>query len=75
MEKDSRLPRLFREFRELRKMLGSLSLEQLAHRFGVPWSTVNRWENDKGTPSPIARKKLATALIESGMARRLKELS
>jgi len=71
MDKDSRLPRLLRELRE---KLGSLSQEQLAHRLGVTWSTVNRWENGKGTPSPLAREKLATALVEAGLAGRVKEL-
>ena len=71
MDKTSKLPRLLRELRE---KLGSISQEQLAHRLGVTWSTVNRWENGKGKPSPLAREKLAAALTEAGMARRLKEL-
>ncbi len=38
---------------ELRTTLG-LTQEQFAARIGVTFSTVNRWENGKGTPSPLA---------------------
>ena len=38
---------------ELRTTLG-LAQEQFAARIGVTFSTVNRWENAKGTPSPLA---------------------
>lgn len=68
---NSRLPMLLRELRE---KLGQISQEQLAHRLGVTWSTVNRWENGKGAPSPLAREKLAAAFTEAGMAKRLEEL-
>jgi DNA-binding transcriptional regulator YiaG len=60
--------------RELREKLGLRSQEQLAHRLGVTWSTVNRWENGKGTPSPLAREKLQAALTEAGMGERIREL-
>jgi hypothetical protein len=40
----------------------------------VTWSTVNRWENGKGTPSPLAREKLQAALTEAGMGERIREL-
>jgi DNA-binding transcriptional regulator YiaG len=65
---------LRRLLRELREKLGLTSQEQLAHRLGVTWSTVNRWENGKGTPSPLAREKLHLALKEAGMADRIPEL-
>ncbi|MHC4587166.1 MAG: helix-turn-helix domain-containing protein [Planctomycetota bacterium] len=39
--------------RELRVALG-LTQEQFAAKIGVTVSTVNRWENDKGKPSPLA---------------------
>ena len=39
--------------RELRTSLG-LTQEQFAAKIGVTVSTVNRWENDKGKPSPLA---------------------
>ena len=39
--------------RELRAALG-LTQEQFAAKVGVTVSTINRWENDKGKPSPLA---------------------
>ena len=39
--------------RKLRTNLG-LTQEQFAAKIGVTVSTVNRWENDKGKPSPLA---------------------
>ena len=50
--------------RELRAALG-LTQEQFAAKLGVTYSTINRWENDKGKPSPLAMrgiKKLQTKL-------------
>lgn len=41
--------------RELRSALG-LTQEQFAAKVGVTFSTVNRWENGKGKPSPLAMK-------------------
>ena len=40
--------------RNLRIDLG-LTQEQFAAKIGVTVSTVNRWENNKGKPSPLAR--------------------
>jgi len=39
--------------RELRADLG-LTQERFAGKIGVTFSTVNRWENGKGKPSPLA---------------------
>ena len=39
--------------RKLRTTLG-LTQEQFAAKIGVTVSTVNRWEKDKGKPSPLA---------------------
>ncbi len=39
--------------RELRGALG-LTQEQFAAKLGVTFTTVNRWENSKGKPSPLA---------------------
>jgi transcriptional regulator with XRE-family HTH domain len=39
--------------RQLRADLG-LTQEQFAAKVGVTYSTINRWENDKGKPSPLA---------------------
>ena len=58
------LPELLRT---LRKRLGGLSQEQLAHRMGLAWSTINRWENGRGKPSPLARQKLDQLLDDAGL--------
>ena len=39
--------------RNLRAKLG-LTQEQFAAKIGVTWSTVSRWENGRGKPSPLA---------------------
>ena len=39
--------------KELRETL-RLTQEQFAAKIGVTFSTVNRWENGKGKPSPLA---------------------
>jgi len=41
--------------REVRKQL-SLSQEDLARKLDVSFSTVNRWENRKTSPSRLAKK-------------------
>ena len=43
--------------RKLRARLG-LTQEQFAAQVGVTWSTVNRWENDRGQPSPLAMRQI-----------------
>jgi putative transcriptional regulator len=60
--------------RDLRRRLGGVSQEKLASRVGVSWSTISRWENGKGTPSPLAREKLTTLLGEVGLQDRVEEL-
>ena len=59
---------------ELRHRLGDVSQEKLAGRVGVSWSTISRWENGKGTPSPLAREKLIALLKEAGLDDRIDEL-
>lgn len=61
--------------RELRHRLGDISQEQLARRVGVSWSTINRWENGKGVPSPLAREKLLALLEEARLDERVGELA
>ena len=51
--------------RELRKALG-LTQEQFAAKVGVSFSTVNRWENGKGKPSPLAMKQIEKLQNEIG---------
>lgn len=48
---------LARKIKELRSKLG-LTQEQFATKIGVTFSTVNRWENGKGKPSPLAMRQL-----------------
>lgn len=43
--------------RKLRATLG-LTQEQFAAKVGVTWSTVNRWENGRGNPSPLAMRQI-----------------
>ena len=50
--------------KNLRTRLG-LTQEQFAARVGVTWSTVNRWENGRGRPSPLAMRQI-TQLQEGG---------
>lgn len=45
--------RLSEMVKELRSQL-ELTQEQFAAKIGVTWSTVNRWENGRGKPSPLA---------------------
>ncbi len=43
--------------KNLRTILG-LTQEQFAAKVGVTWSTVNRWENGRGNPSPLAMRRI-----------------
>jgi len=43
--------------RNLRVKL-ELTQEQFAAKVGVTWSTVNRWENGRGKPSPLAMRRI-----------------
>ncbi len=47
--------------REIRVKLG-LTQEQFALKLGVSFPTVNRWENQKTKPSPLAIQKLQKLL-------------
>jgi len=46
-----------RSAKALRAALG-LTQERFAAKVGVTVSTVNRWENGKGTPSPLAQQRI-----------------
>jgi len=48
---------LARIIRDLRAKLG-LTQEQFAAKVGVTFSTVNRWENGRGRPSPLAMRRI-----------------
>ena len=62
------VPKNFSQFvRKLRRSLG-LTQEQFAVKVGVTFSTVNRWENGRGTPSPLAMRRI-TAIRSATKAR------
>jgi len=46
-----------RLIRELRKLTG-LTQEKFAAKLGVTFPTINRWENDRAKPSPLAMEKI-----------------
>ena len=49
--------------RELRGRLG-LTQEKLAARLGVSFPTINRWENGRSVPSPLAIQRVEQILRE-----------
>jgi len=51
--------------RELRKRLG-LTQEKFAARLGVTFPTINRWENGRVKPSPMAVQHLRDFVREMG---------
>ena len=51
--------------REMRRRLG-LSQEKFAHQLGVTCLTVNRWENGRAKPSPLAMEKIEGMLRGMG---------
>ncbi len=56
-------PELGKIIRDLRLLFG-LTQEQFAAKLGVTFSTINRWENGRSKPSPLAMKKIEEMLIE-----------
>jgi len=51
--------------RELRNRLG-LTQEKLAARLGVTFPTINRWENGRAKPSPLALRQIEDLLADLG---------
>ena len=49
--------------RELRTRLG-LTQEKFAARLGVSFPTINRWENGRSIPSPLALQRIEQILRE-----------
>ncbi|MFH7024193.1 MAG: helix-turn-helix domain-containing protein [Heteroscytonema crispum UTEX LB 1556] len=45
--------------KELRQSLG-LTQEKFAAKLGVTFPTINRWENNRAKPSPLAMDKIKT---------------
>lgn len=58
------------EIKKIRDRLG-MSQEEFAHRVGVSFTTVNRWERGKSKPSPMAQASIRQLLGEN---RRLENL-
>ncbi|MEA2060417.1 MAG: helix-turn-helix transcriptional regulator [Thermodesulfobacteriota bacterium] len=56
------IPRLIRD---LRLRMG-LTQEKFAARLGVTFPTINRWENDRARPSPLAMEKIEALLHSLG---------
>lgn len=46
-----------KRIKSIRQQLG-LSQEELAHKLGVSFTSVNRWENGQTKPSKLARKQI-----------------
>ncbi|MCU0566566.1 MAG: helix-turn-helix transcriptional regulator [Oculatellaceae cyanobacterium Prado106] len=55
-----RMSHLIRQFRQL---LG-LTQEQFAGKMGVTLPTINRWENDRAKPSPLALLRIRSMLVD-----------
>lgn len=56
---------LSRLVRELRERTG-LTQEKFAARLGVTYPTINRWENGRARPSPLALKQIENLLRQLG---------
>lgn len=63
MKQGKDFPRLIRVLRE---RIG-LTQEKLAVRLGVTFPSINRWENGKTTPSPLALKQIEELLKTMGV--------
>jgi transcriptional regulator with XRE-family HTH domain len=51
--------------RRLRERLG-LTQEKFAAKLGVTFPTINRWENGRTKPSPLARRRIEELLRSMG---------
>jgi putative transcriptional regulator len=51
--------------RELRNRTG-LTQEKFAAKLGVTFPTINRWENGRAKPSPLAMKQIENLLRDLG---------
>ncbi|MCF2149676.1 helix-turn-helix domain-containing protein [Desmonostoc muscorum LEGE 12446] len=58
-------PNIGKLIRALRQEL-NLSQEKFAAEFGVTFPTINRWENGRATPSPLAMQRISILLNELG---------
>ncbi len=62
MNKQYSMAKLVRELRELT----GLTQEKFAAKLGVTFPTINRWENDRAKPSPLALEKIESLLRSLG---------
>ncbi len=62
MDEQHSMARLVRELRQLT----GLTQEKFAARLGVTFPTINRWENDRAKPSPLALEKIESLLRSLG---------
>lgn len=58
-------PQISKLIRELRSLMG-LTQEQFAVELGVTCSSINRWENGRSKPSPLAVQKIEEMLRQMG---------
>ncbi len=58
-------PQIGKLIRELRLLTG-LTQEQFAAELGVTYSSVNRWENGRSKPSPLAIRLIEKMLRDMG---------
>lgn len=56
------IPRLVRELRDRT----GLTQEKFAAKLGVTFPTINRWENGRAKPSPLAMKQIEDLLRSMG---------
>lgn len=61
----TQLSAIARLVRETRQEVG-LTQEQLAAKLGVSYQSVNRWENGRAIPSPLAIKSIDALLHQLG---------
>lgn len=59
-------PQIGKLIRELRLEAG-LTQEQFATELGVTYPTINRWENGRTKPSPLAVQKIVAVLRRMGV--------
>jgi transcriptional regulator with XRE-family HTH domain len=62
LNRQADIPRLVRE---LRQRTG-LTQEKFAAKLGVTFPTINRWENDRAKPSPLAMQRIEELLRSMG---------
>ncbi|HCO92862.1 MAG TPA: transcriptional regulator [Phycisphaerales bacterium] len=62
MNRQADIPRLVRELRERT----GLTQEKFAAKLGVTFPTINRWENSRAKPSPLAMQKIVELLRSMG---------